>query len=101
MSEIIFKSQPFFFFKEKRKHQAEAVTMTSDLCVGEGREQKDFPAEINEGSYHYNKASVRLKLYKMLYLIHVNNKTQVLSETLYIKIFIIISALLSAGLYFS
>ncbi len=30
------------------------MTMTSDLCVEESREQKDFPAEINEESHHYN-----------------------------------------------
>lgn len=32
--------------------QAKAMTMTSDLCVEEGRERRRFPAEINQGSYH-------------------------------------------------
>lgn len=55
-------SRFFLFFSSFRNHRAEAMTMTSDLCVGEGREQKDLSAEINKETYHYNKALVRFML---------------------------------------
>ena len=69
------------------------MTMTSDIGAGEGREQRGFPAEISEGSCHYNKALVRLiycqipALY-LIYVIHerkcvlsdLDNKTQVHSH---------------------
>lgn len=49
------------------------MTITSDIGAGEGREQRGFPAEINEGSCHYNEAFVRLTYCQIpaLYLIYV------------------------------
>ena len=56
------------------------MTMTS---VGEGREQKGFPAEINEGSCHYNEAFVRLTYRRIpaLYLIYVIHEGKCLLST--------------------